>query len=200
MFTGIIQATGTVTEIQPADQGVRLRIRCPELHPERWQPGDSVAVSGCCLTALELDAEAFSADLSAETLSRTSLGAVSKGDTVNLEPALALGDRLGGHLVTGHVDGLAEVVRVEPAGDSRVVTFRVPEHLARFMAEKGSVTLDGVSLTVNGVSDAEFEVNLIPHTWQVTTLGTLAPGVRVNLEIDLLARYLDRLLQQRGLT
>ena len=200
MFTGIIQATGTVTEIQPADQGVRLRIRCPELHPERWQPGDSVAVSGCCLTALELDAEAFSADLSAETLSRTSLGGVGEGDTVNLEPALALGDRLGGHLVTGHVDGLAEVVRVEPAGDSRVVTFRVPEHLARFVAEKGSVTLDGVSLTVNGVSDAEFEVNLIPHTWQVTTLGTLAPGARVNLEIDLLARYLDRLLQQRGLT
>ena len=200
MFTGIIQATGTVTEIQPADQGVRLRIRCPELHPERWQPGDSVAVSGCCLTALDLDAEAFSADLSAETLSRTSLGEVGEGDTVNLEPALAVGDRLGGHLVTGHVDGLAEVVRVEPAGDSRVVTFRVPEHLARFVAEKGSVTLDGVSLTVNGVSDAEFEVNLIPHTWQVTTLGTLAPGARVNLEIDLLARYLDRLLQQRGLT
>ena len=200
MFTGIIQATGTVTEIQPADQGVRLRIRCPELQPARWQPGDSVAVSGCCLTALDLDAETFSADLSAETLSRTSLGAVGEGDAVNLEPALAVGDRLGGHLVTGHVDGLAQVVRIQPAGDSRVVAFRVPDELARFVAEKGSVTLDGVSLTVNRVSGAEFEVNLIPHTWQVTTLGALAPGARVNLEIDLLARYLDRLLQQRGLT
>ncbi len=200
MFTGIIQTAGTVTGIEPADQGVRLRIRCPELQPGRWQAGDSVAVAGCCLTALALDEESFSADLSAETLARTSLGGLGVGDQVNLEPAMALGDRLGGHLVSGHVDGLAEVVAVRPVGDSHVVRFRVPEALARFIAEKGSVTLDGVSLTVNSVAADEFEVNLIPHTWQVTTLGALQPGVRVNLEIDLLARYLDRLLQQRGLT
>ena len=200
MFTGIIQAAGTVIDIQPAEQGVRMRIRCPELSPGGWEEGDSVAVSGCCLTALALDEETFSADLSAETLARTSLGGFGVGDRVNLEPAMALGDRLGGHLVSGHVDGLAEVVEIRPVGESHLVRFRVPESLARFIAEKGSVTLDGVSLTVNTVTMNEFEVNLIPHTWQVTTLGALQPGARVNLEIDLLARYLDRLLQQRGLT
>ncbi|MFP4208486.1 MAG: riboflavin synthase [Wenzhouxiangella sp.] len=200
MFTGIIQSAGTVAAIDPMEAGIRMRIACPELGPDNWREGDSVAVSGCCLTALALDGEGFSADLSAETLARTSLGRLRPGDRVNLEPALALGDRLGGHLVTGHVDGLAEVVTVRPVGESRVVRWRVPEALAKFVAEKGSVTLDGVSLTVNAVDGPEFEVNLIPHTWQVTTLGSLVPGDRVNLEIDLLARYLDRLLQQRGLT
>jgi riboflavin synthase len=200
MFTGIIQSTGTIAAIDAADQGVRMRILCPELKPGGWREGDSVAVSGCCLTALALDEDGFSADLSAETLARTSLGRLRDGDQVNLEPAMALGDRLGGHLVSGHVDGLAEVVDLHPVGESHVLRFRVPDPLARFVAEKGSVTLDGVSLTVNAVAGLEFEVNLIPHTWQVTTLGKLAVGDRVNLEIDLLARYLDRLLQQRGLT
>lgn len=200
MFTGIIQSAGTVAAIDAVDQGVRMRIHCPELAPADWREGDSVAVSGCCLTALALDDQGFSADLSAETLARTSLGDLKPGGRVNLEPAMALGDRLGGHLVSGHVDGLAEVVDVHPVGESHRLRLRVPEALARFVAEKGSVTLDGVSLTVNAVAGHEFEVNLIPHTWQVTTLGERAVGDRVNLEIDLLARYLDRLLQQRGLT
>jgi riboflavin synthase len=200
MFTGIVQSTGIVAHIDQADQGVRMRIHCPDLKPAEWAAGDSVSVSGCCLTALSLDAEGFSADLSAETLSRTSLGKLQTNDRVNLEPALALGDRLGGHMVSGHVDGLADVVAVQPAGESRVVRFRVSQELSRFVAEKGSVTLDGVSLTVNTVAMDTFEVNLIPHTWHVTTLGQLEPGDQVNLEIDLLARYLDRLLQQRGLT
>ncbi|WP_376696421.1 riboflavin synthase [Wenzhouxiangella sp. EGI_FJ10305] len=193
MFTGIVQAVGTVSRITPAEAGCRMRIDCPELEPAGWQAGDSVAVAGCCLTALEIDDRGFSADLSAETLERTSLGGLEAGSPVNLEPALAVGDRLGGHLVSGHVDGQAEVVSIRPAGESRVFRFRVPQSLSRFIAEKGSVTLDGVSLTVNTVASREFEINLIPHTLAVTTLGRLAPGDCVNLEVDLLARYLERL-------
>lgn len=193
MFTGIIQAVGTVSWITPAEAGYRMRIDCPELEPAGWREGDSVAVAGCCLTAVGIEDQGFSADLSAETLERTTLGGLDEGSPVNLEPALALGDRLGGHLVSGHVDGLAELVSVRPAGESRVFRFRVPDSLARFVAEKGSVTLDGVSLTVNAVASREFEVNLIPHTLAVTTLGRLEPGDRVNLEVDLLARYLERL-------
>lgn len=193
MFTGIVQAVGTVIRITPAEAGCRMRIDCPELEPGRWREGDSVAVAGCCLTALDLDQQGFSADLSAETLERTSLGGLERGSRVNLEPALAVGDRLGGHFVSGHVDGLAEVVALRPAGESRIFRFRVPDSLARFIAEKGSVTLDGVSLTVNAVASREFEVNLIPHTLAVTTLGQLEAGGRVNLEVDLLARYLERL-------
>lgn len=193
MFTGIIQAVGTVRQITNLEAGCRIRIECPELEPAGWQTGDSVAVSGCCLTALEIDESGFSADLSAETLARTTLGALEDGGEVNLEPALALGDRLGGHLVSGHVDGLAEVVSVTSAGESRIFRFRVTSESARYVAVKGSVTLDGVSLTVNAVEANEFEVNLIPHTLAVTTLGRLASGDRVNLEVDLLARYLERL-------
>lgn len=198
MFTGIIQTAGTVAAIDPREAGVRLRINCPDLKPDSWHTGDSVAVAGCCLTALELNSEGFAADLSAETLARTSLGQLEVGGRVNLEPAMALGERLGGHLVTGHVDDLAELLAVQAVGESHVLRFRVPQRLARFVAEKGSVTLDGVSLTVNRVAGPEFEVNLIPHTWERTTLGSLRVGDRVNLEIDLLARYLDRLLEQRG--
>lgn len=194
MFTGIVQAVGTVSQITPAEGGCRMRIDCAELEPARWRTGDSIAVAGCCLTALDIDEQGFSADLSGETLARTSLGGLSVGDGVNLEPALALGERLGGHLVTGHVDGLAEVVSVRPAGESRIFRFRVPDELARFVAPKGSVTLDGVSLTVNAVDGAAFEVNLIPHTLAVTTLGRLDAGDGVNLEVDLLARYTERLL------
>jgi len=197
MFTGIVQTMGSVSRVTPADAGSRLRIDCPELEPSRWREGDSVAVAGCCLTALAIDRTGFSADLSAETLARTSLGRLAAGDAVNLEPALAVGDRLGGHLVSGHVDGLAEVVSIRPSGDSRIFRFRVPAALSRYIAEKGSVTLDGVSLTVNAVDDCEFEVNLIPHTLAVTTLGRLAAGKRVNLEVDLLARYLERLTGAR---
>ncbi len=198
MFTGIVQALGKVSARVQRGGGCRMRIDCAELQPHRWQEGDSVAVAGCCLTVLDLDESGFSADLSAETLARTSLGGLAEGDPVNLEPALAAGDRLGGHLVTGHVDGLAEVVSIQPAGDSRIFRFRVPAELARFVAEKGSVTLDGVSLTVNTVENDQFEVNLIPHTLKVTTLGRLEAGSVVNLEVDLVARYLDRLVAMRG--
>jgi riboflavin synthase len=197
MFTGIIQALGTVEAIEPRADGARLRIHCPELQPGQWQAGDSVAVAGCCLTALDLDDRGFSADLSGETLKRTSLGRLEPGGRVNLEPALAVGDRLGGHLVSGHVDGLAELVALTPLGDNHRLRFRVPPSLARYVAEKGSVTLDGVSLTVNDVDHREFEVNLIPHTWQVTSLGALKVGDPVNLEVDLVARYMERLLMQR---
>lgn len=197
MFTGIIQALGTVEAIESRADGAGLRILCPDLNPGQWQTGDSVAVAGCCLTALDIDDQGFSADLSGETLDRTSLGLLAVGSRVNLEPALAVGDRLGGHLVSGHVDGLAELIELTPLGDNHRLRFRVPNSLAHYVAEKGSVTLDGVSLTVNDVDKREFEVNLIPHTWQVTSLGALKVGDRVNLEVDLIARYMERLLMQR---
>ncbi|AKS42600.1 riboflavin synthase [Wenzhouxiangella marina] len=197
MFTGIIQAVGTVTSFSARGDGARLAIRCPELEPARWSEGDSVAVAGCCLTALELTTEGFEADLSGETLRCTSLGRLAEGAPVNLEPALAMGDRLGGHWVTGHVDGLARLAAITPLGDNRRLEFQVPAELARFVAAKGSVTLDGVSLTVNRVRGDRFEVNLIPHTLEVTTLGRLRENDEVNLEVDLLARYMDRLLEQR---
>ncbi len=197
MFTGIIQTMGAVVSIHRQHDGARLRIQCPELAPDRWQAGDSVAVAGCCLTALDIDESGFSADLSGETLARTSLGQLGTGSQVNLEPALAVGERLGGHLVTGHVDGLAHLVTLTQLGDNWQLRFKVPSDLARFVAEKGSVTLDGVSLTVNSVDNDEFEVNIIPHTLAVTTLGKLQEGQAVNLEVDLVARYLDRLLAQR---
>lgn len=198
MFTGIVQAMGTVADLIPKKDGSRMQIHCPGLQPDQWNEGDSVAVAGCCVTALALTNEMFSASLSAETLGRTSLGNLQTGDPVNLEPALALGERLGGHLVTGHIDGLAELVEAESAGECRVLRFRVPDTLRRYVAEKGSVTLDGVSLTINTVAGAEFEVNVIPHTLEVSTLGRLDVGDAVNLEVDLVARYLDRLLDERG--
>lgn len=197
MFTGIVQSTGIVTELQPRPDGSRIRIHCPELRPADWNEGDSVAVAGCCLTALALDDESFAADVSGETLARTSLGRLESGVQVNLEPALFVGDRLGGHLVSGHVDGLAELIEIRERGENRLLRLRAPAGLARYVAEKGSVTLDGVSLTVNAVDRRTFEVNLIPHTRTVTTLGALKPGDPVNLEVDLVARYLDRLLQLR---
>ncbi len=197
MFTGIIQAMGTVASIQSQHDGARLRIDCPELEPANWQTGDSIAVAGCCLTALDIDERGFSADLSGETLARTSLGQLEQGGRVNLEPAMAVGDRLGGHLVSGHVDGLARLVTLTPLGDNWRLRFELPAALARFVAEKGSVTLDGVSLTVNAVDADAFEVNIIPHTLAVTTLGRLEEGQTVNIEVDLVARYLDRLLAQR---
>lgn len=197
MFTGIVQSLGTVVSLEARNDGARLRIECPDLEPASWHTGDSVAVAGCCLTALDIDERGFSADLSGETLACTSLGRLAEGSRVNLEPALAVGDRLGGHLVTGHVDGLAQLVTLTSLGDNWTLRFRVPDELARYVAAKGSVTLDGVSLTVNRVEEAEFEVNLIPHTLEVTTLGELREGDAVNYEADLLARYMERLLDKR---
>ena len=193
MFTGIVQTTGTVEAMEPRGGDVRLRIRCPSLGPESLAPGDSVAVSGVCLTAVEPAVDGFSADVSKETLGHTTLGGMKPGSRVNLERALTLATPLGGHLVTGHVDGVGEIRgRVD---DARSVRFdiRVPKALARYVARKGSVCLDGVSLTVNEVAGCRFTVCLIPHTLEVTTLVRLQPGDPVNFEVDLVARYVERL-------
>lgn len=196
MFTGIIQAIGWVAEVRGSEPGRRLRIECRELEPDRLEPGGSVAVAGICLTVLASDAAGFSADLSAETLACSTLGRLGEGTAVNLEPPLAAGDPLGGHLVAGHVDGLAQLVTRTPEGDSVRMRFSAPGGLERFIAAKGSVALDGVSLTVNRADGADFEVNVIPHTLAVTTLGSLGEGDQVNLEVDLVARYLDRLIRE----
>ncbi|MDT8439240.1 MAG: riboflavin synthase [Wenzhouxiangellaceae bacterium] len=194
MFTGIIQALGHIERIDATAGGKRFRIASPAIGGFALAPGDSVAVSGVCLTALGPGADAFEADLSAETLRLTTLGACAEGSSVNLEPALKAGDALGGHLVSGHVDGCARLVELEPRGDNRGLVFEAPDALARYIAVKGSVTLDGVSLTVNRVDGPRFELNLIPHTLEVTTLGRLEVGDAVNLEVDSIARYVERLL------
>lgn len=193
MFTGIVQACGRVAVQTPLAKGVRLRIEGAALDLSDVALGDSIAVSGCCLTVVAHDRDSFEVDVSQETIDCTSGFAV--GRRVNLEKALRLADRLGGHLVTGHVDGVGEVVRFEPVGESKRLEVRVPDALARYIARKGSVTIDGVSLTVNGVDGARFDVNLIPHTLSVTTLQDLAPGSRVNIEVDLMARYAERLIE-----
>jgi riboflavin synthase len=197
MFTGIVKALGRVAAIEPASGGKRLVIESDAVGGFGLQPGDSVAVNGVCLTALSPDMRSFAADASPETLERTTLGRLQTGAAVNLEPALKAGDALGGHMVSGHVDGMATLADAEALADNRVMRFEAPRGLSRYIAHKGSVTLDGVSLTVNRVDGPGFELNLIPHTLEVTTLGRLAPGDRVNLEVDLIARYLERLLEQR---
>jgi len=198
MFTGIIKSLGRVAEISATAGGKRFRIGCPELDGFALDSGDSIAVNGVCLTALEPGAREFDADVSAETLALTTLNRVEPGAPVNLEPALKAGDALGGHLVSGHVDGVARLTETEPLGDNRRMRFDAPTPLARYIAQKGSVTLDGVSLTVNRVEQARFELNLIPHTLAQTTLGRLRVGDLVNIEVDQIARYLERLLEFRG--
>lgn len=203
MFTGIIQDTGRVTALERRDGDVRLRIAVDRLDLAATRAGDSIAVSGVCLTALQIDAGdaasgrpgSFAADVSNETLSLTTLGTLAAGSRVNLEPALRAGDALGGHLVSGHVDGLGEVVDIREDARSVRMHFSCPLGLARFFARKGSVAIDGVSLTINEVGPADFTVNLIPHTQQVTTLGEFRVGRRVNLEVDQVARYVERLLE-----
>jgi riboflavin synthase len=197
MFTGIVKAQGRVARAQAAAGGKRLLIESDSIGGFGLHAGDSVAVNGVCLTALAPGACSFAADASPETLELTTLGALREGSPVNLEPALKAGDALGGHMVSGHVDGMATLEGIEALGDNRVMRFEAPTALARYIAHKGSVTLDGVSLTVNRVDGRCFELNLIPHTLEVTTLGRLACGDRVNLEVDLIARYLERLLEQR---
>lgn len=194
MFTGIIQAVGSIAHIEKKGGDACLRIHTGALDMSDVQRGDSIAVSGVCLTAIEHSANGFSADVSGETLARTTLGNLGIGGHVNLEKALLLSSRLGGHLVSGHVDGVAEVL--ERTAEARSVRFRMraPAALARYIAGKGSVCLDGVSLTVNVVEGALFDVNVVPHTLQSTTFGGFQPGARVNLEVDLIARYLERLM------
>ena len=194
MFTGIVVDVGSVKAQEPRGGDVRMVIGLERIDPASLHPGDSICVQGCCLTVTELIGRAFAADVSRETLSLTTLGDLAIGSPVNLEPSLKAGDALGGHLVSGHVDGVARVDSLSGDARSTRVKITVPAHLAKYIARKGSVAIDGVSLTVNEVEGATFGVNLIPHTQQVTTLGRLAPGGRVNLEIDQVARYVERLL------
>lgn len=194
MFTGIVQDVGRIRARAARGGDMRLTIAVKTLDLKRIAEGDSICVQGVCLTALAITENAFEADVSAETLSLTTLGTLEVGSPVNLEPALRAGDPLGGHLVSGHVDGIGEVVSVHDDARSLRLTIAVPPPLAKYIAPKGSVTIEGVSLTVNEVEGARFGVNLIPHTRDVTTLGSLAAGVRVNLEIDQVARYVERLL------
>jgi riboflavin synthase len=201
MFTGIITALGTVRTIRPIGDGkdMRLVITAPWADTGDIALGASIACSGCCLTAVEIGPDWFAVDASAETLSRTTLGTWTVGSRVNLERSLKIGDELGGHIVSGHVDGVGTAVSATPENGSTRWVFRVPAELARFIAEKGSVAVDGVSLTVNAVQGDTFGVNIIPHTASVTSFGTLKPGDAVNLEIDMLARYVARLAEaQRG--
>ncbi len=198
MFSGIVQSVGRVLSVTPRGDGVRIAVDAGILDIADVREGDSIAVAGCCLTVVGISARTLSFDLSAETLACTS-GLDAPGE-VNLEKALRLADRLGGHLVSGHVDGVGTVLRVEPVGGeegSRIVEIDAPSALARFIAGKGSIAVDGVSLTVNDVAGSRFAVNLIPHTLAVTTLGRLQRGARVNLEVDLVARYLERMATYR---
>jgi riboflavin synthase len=196
MFTGIVQAVGTIETLTPLEGemrgGVRLTLEAGGLDLSSVRRGDSICVQGACLTVVEIAGGRLSFDVSRETLDCTS-GLAHPGK-VNLETSLGLGDKLGGHLVSGHVDGVGEVLAFDPAGESVLLRLRAPAGLAKYVARKGSICVDGVSLTVNRVDGDVFEINLIPHTLAVTTLSRLAPGVRVNLEVDLIARYVERML------
>ena len=195
MFTGIVEGTGTVAALAAAadGSGARLQVEAPWLDGE-LRLGESVAVNGCCVTVAEVTAAGFAADLVAETLRRTALGGLAAGTRVNLERPLALGGRLGGHLVQGHVDGVARVLERTAVGDGEEVRIELPQDLERYVVEKGSIAVDGVSLTVAGVGPGWFAVALVPHTLKVTTLGDRRPGDLVQLEVDLVAKYVERLV------
>lgn len=193
MFTGIVQAVGRIAARETRGSDARLVIDAGSLDLGDVALGDSIAVAGVCLTAIAIVGARWTADVSAETLALTTLGALAVGDGVNLEKALRLADRLGGHLVSGHVDGVGHVVAVEDDGGSQRWTFRAPASLARYIAVKGSICVDGTSLTVNNVEGDTFGVTLIPHTLAATTFGARMPGDAINLEVDLVARYLERL-------
>jgi riboflavin synthase len=198
VFTGIVQEIGVIRRSDlragaPGAEDRRIEVEFTSIARDRLNLGDSICVDGVCLTVAALVDSGFEADVSGETLRVTTLGSKQPGARVNLEPALRAGDSLGGHWVSGHVDGIARVLATRDEARSRVVEIEAPVHLARYIASKGSVTLDGVSLTVNDVAGRQFNVNLIPHTLSVTTLGSLRAGTPLNLEIDLLARYVERL-------
>jgi len=194
MFSGIVAAVGRIASEKPHGDGVRIRIQSGGLALGDVKVGDSIAVQGVCLTVVALDAKGFEADVSRATLDVTH--GLAKDRDVNLENSLRMGDRLDGHLVSGHVDGVGSVVEMEDLGGSTRVVIEAPSSLERYIAVKGSITVDGVSLTVNSVEGGRFEVNLIPHTLSATTLRALRAGSRVNMEVDLLARYVARLLQK----
>lgn len=192
MFSGIVAAVGRITHLQALEKGLRLTVEAPGLDLGDVALGDSIAHGGVCLTVIEKAGATYKVDVSRETLDCT-VGLDAPGE-VNLEKALRLADRLGGHLVTGHVDGVGEVLKFEQIGESRELVVRAPKPLAKYIARKGSITVDGVSLTVNRVTGTDFSINLIPHTVAVTTLKRLQAGSQVNLEIDLVARYIERML------
>jgi len=198
VFTGIIQTIGSINSVENIGGDARLRIGAADLDMASAAIGDSVAVNGVCLTAIELGPGYFAADCSRETLDLTTLGGLRGGDKVNLEKALALGQPLGGHLVSGHVDGIARLLSRQEDARSVRLRFELPAELARYVARKGSICIDGVSLTVNEVLGREFGVNIVPHTLTATTLGDCRPGQRVNLEVDLIARYLERMILPEG--
>jgi riboflavin synthase len=193
VFTGIVREVGTVAAVGGDGGGIRLELDAPET-AAATQVGDSVSINGCCLTAVSVAGSRLAFDAVPETLARTSLDRLAPGSRVNLEPALRAGEPLGGHYVQGHVDGVGSVRSVEQEGDGRRVWFDAAPELLRYVVEKGSVAVEGTSLTVADLDDAGFAVALIPHTLEVTTLGAVAPGDRVNLEADVLAKYVDRLL------
>ena len=202
MFTGIIETTGLIENADVTPHNTRLTISAPKLGLHQIAIGDSIAVNGCCLTVVEKSAETFSVDVSNETLQRTT--GLAKGVEVNLEKSLRFGDRLGGHLVSGHIDGIGSVTAIDDLGASWHLEIQAPNELAKFIARKGSIAVNGVSLTVNSVRDdangsAIFEINIIPHTHQVTTMRLLRKGAKVNLEIDLLARYIERMIGKESL-
>lgn len=194
MFTGIIEAVGKLVALERYGVDARLRFDTGKLDMTDVRQGDSIAVSGVCLTAVALGDGSFTADVSAETLGRTTLGSIGIGAGVNLERALTPTTRLGGHFVSGHIDGIGELLSQTADGRSQRMRFRVPTELARYVAGKGSICIEGVSLTVNEVAGATFSVNVVPHTLAATTLGSMRPGQRVNVEVDMLARYLERLV------
>lgn len=194
MFTGIVKTKGTIGAIERRGGDVRMTITAPDLPWGDYSVGDSISVSGVCLTAVELLADGFVTDVSVETLDVTTLKQAGQGDAVNLEPALRIGDALGGHLVSGHVDGIGIVISRSEDARSVRLAFEVPTELARYIAKKGSVCVDGVSLTINEVSGNTFSLNIIPHTAEVTTMGEFDTGTAVNIEVDLLARYIERML------
>lgn len=194
MFTGLVETVGSIERVQRGREGVRLRVDAGRLPLAKVRIGDSICVQGACLTVVAKQGRKLEFDVSRETLECTA--GLDRPGAVNLERSLRLGDVLGGHLVTGHVDGIGEVVSFEAAGESRRLRVRIPRALARFVARKGSICVDGVSLTVNRVASRVIDVNLIPHTLEATTLSRLAPASTVNLEVDLIARYVDRMLER----
>lgn len=198
MFTGLVEELGKVAAVEPQTDACRLTIAASTVL-EDTRPGDSIAVNGCCLTVVATDGDTWTADVMAETLAKTALGALQPGDRVNLERAVRADQRLGGHLVQGHVDGVGRVVGRTPGDHWEVVEISLPPELARYLVDKGSITVDGTSLTVVDAGDDAFTVSLIPETLARTTLGFRQPGDRVNLEVDVLAKYVDRLLAHRGL-
>ena len=194
MFTGIIEALGRIKNIEPVAGDMRLHVDVCALDMANVKRGDSIAVNGVCLTAIEFDAKRFVADVSNETIKLTSLKDLAAGSEVNLEKALLPTTRLGGHLVSGHVDGLGEVLSIKEESRSIQLMIRAPDELKHYIAMKGSICIDGVSLTVNKISNTDFEINIVPHTQQQTIIKNYKPGAKVNLEVDLIARYLERLL------